>query len=1031
MFSSILLPEGERKLTSNTREGVSKLKRICDESPVFPFEFALAPLCAVRCMRDAAFSGGVARAVALGRASRWRFRGGDDADLQNAKNLLALGNAREAETAFRALLRLPNADEARAGVALSLLSLGSRSEAKIEVEGATTPLSIGVRALFLIEDGDARGAQALLEPLAGANGAPFQLQTLLALAQLQNGDTRGALLSSNRAINSNAQSAGARATLSLAQFFAGQDDTLALRNARLAVELDPFSPLALLSLGRLEAARGNLDEARQALEQAVALSPELFGAQSDLGAIELALDRLPRAEIAFRAALERRPDDARALAGLGAVLLGRGERAGAKTTLDRAVFLAPDDAFVRANRAAFLVENGDLDEAAREGDALLARQNVPANNASTRSNRIDDPTLGALFIRLSEAALFRQKLDDALRFAREGARLLPGSAPARYQLARVFLEQGRTIQAEQGFQLALVFDPNFASARYAFGLLRGSRGFVGSGRVNGTVAAALEASQARTLSFQDLSSPGTSERVQATTQNPTVFRSASRSFGDTQLDGNFGESGSRFGSLSFARESKNRRGALGLNASNVDEAGVRPFAGWRDEDVVVQAGQKAGSNASGVWALASVQRLRPGFDTGETSDPLSALQRVDIQRPTFLVGGNFGNRSAQTRVLLGADHARVRSTLVENLQINNFKTLHGEVRHDRRLNQNLSLVLGWSLGERRLSDFSDSGPIDTPGGTQRFLLNASSTARAQSGYARAVWTPTSRLRVEAELRGRRLHLDQNATFTSIPPDPGAPTGAQPLARNVTVGLPGLIVLFRPSSSSTLRLRSRRLFGSVEDFDLLAPTDLFLTSLDRENPRLALFGRGRSHELEFSHTFPNASFVRLNAFRFSARGALSLLSGQDFIRSRFQGIEAEFNTLLDSRVSLAVRTRFLDGRGVALDFNGDALPGASFAALPKFDGEIDLQYLARNGFFVQVSQAYVGGRREVLADGETLARRSGGFGLSGARIGKRFGLRATVFLEASNLFDKRYTITSRSLNELQAGRRFRVGASVRF
>ncbi|BCM90610.1 hypothetical protein IAD21_02464 [Abditibacteriota bacterium] len=956
----------------------------------------------------------------------------DPQALQNAKSLLQQGNARGGEAAFRALLDSPQADEAQAGVALSLLSNRDRTGAAAVVEGATTPLASAVRALLLLENNDARGAQTLLAPLAAAPGAPFQVHTLLALAQIQNADVVGAERSATRAVELAPTSAGARATLSLAQFFANTKDGAALKNARRAVELDPFSPLALLALGRVEAARGNLDEGRQALEQAVSLSPELPGAQRDLGALELALDRLPRAERALRASLASQPDDARTLAALGTVLLRHGDRTGAKENLDRAVELAPADPYVRANRAAFLVENGDLDAAAREGDFYFARQNTPA--ANTPKNAFvsgDDPTLGALLIRLSESALFRQQLDEAQRYANEAVRLLPGSAPARYQLARVFLEQGRTTQAEQGFQLALVLDPDFADARYALGLVREGRGFAGSARITGQIAAALEASQARTFSFQDLSSPGSSERIQAVLQNLTVFRSASRSFGDSQIDGSLSESGTNSGSFSFARELNKRRSAIGLNLAREEDSGIRPSAASRQQDATIQFGQKSNGDSSGIWALASWQRLQPSFDTQETSSPAAAQQRVNIEKPTLLVGGKFGNRNAQTRVLLDADRTHYNSILLADTLEDDFKALHGEIRHDRRLTQNVSLILGWSLGQRRLIDASDS-VFNAPTGTVHFLTNNDQRARAQTGYARAVWTPSSQWRVEAEMRYRRLNLAKNSSVSVDPPDPNVVFPPNVSNRTVSAGLPGLVVLFRPSQSTTLRLRSRRTMGSIEDFDLLAPTDLFLVSLQRENPLLNPFTRGRSHELELSHTFSNASFARMNLFRFSNGPSSPVISGEPLASSRFQGLETEFSTLLTSHLSLAVRARWLDARGQSLDpMTGNPLPATSLAALPKFDSELDLQYLNRKGFFIQLAQQYVAGRHELLAEGETVPRRSGGFGLTGLRIGKRSGLRSTIFLEVSNLFAKKYTITSRSLTEPQEGRRFRVGASLRF
>lgn len=966
----------------------------------------------------------------------------DAVELKNAKTQFQSGDARGAQRAFRALLNSPNADQARAGLALSLLSNGQRDQARAEIEGAATPFSSGVRALLLLQSGDARGAQRILEPLASGNAAPFQLQTLLSLSQIEVGDARSAIVSAQKAVASNSQSAGAWAALSLAQFFARTNDKIALSNARRAVELDPFSPLALLSVGRIEAARGNLDEARQALEQAVSLSPELPGAQRDLGALELALDRLPRAERAFRASLELAPDDARTLAGLGTVLLRRGRRVEAWQNFNRAVELAPDDLFVRASRAAFFVENGELDAAAREGDFLLARQNTNGTNGNTNNaggtnagdNRAlavgDDPTSGALWIRLSEAALFRQKLNDALRFALQAVRLLPDSAPAQYQLGRVFLEQGRTTQAQSRFQLAAILDSEAPRPRYALGF---TQQLVAQGndvaRPLGQIAAAREGAPNVALSLQNQSSPGASERLQAAIQDPTSVRAASRSFGDVELAGRLGTQRSATGEISVLRESDDQRGLTAFGFRRDTTKGVRAGAGSDESLAAVALGRKAKSSPSALFGYASFERVHPSVDGDFDSDssPISTRRG----RPLLILGANLAKgQSNRTRFLFQVDRNSIDSSDSTGTATIDFSSIHLEARHDRRLSDKWRLSAGASAGQRRY-DVAINSDLSTPDSPLLLFNTSNAVAHNAVVYARLAFEPTRRLKLEDELKIRSFGLHTLTGFRREPSDPLASSQPEEPRQNKAELLPSLVATWRVERATLLRFRARRALGAIEDFELLSPSDLFGFDTSDDVPTLDTGGRGHCFELEANHTFGNASFLRVGLFRVEEGASSRLDTSESFAKSRVQGLRVGFEGLLNRRTAFFSAASWNGSRGQTNNNEGGLYAPSTLSGLPDYSAEVGLQFLGDDGILVQPSVGYIGPRFRARFDGSDARQRPGGFPLFNLRIGKRFGLRRSFYVEASNLFDRSYSLAAGNFQRLQPGRQLRIGATLRF
>lgn len=948
-----------------------------------------------------------------------------------AKAQLQSGDALGAQTAFHDLLDSPRDDEARAGLALAFLSNSQRDEARQMVADATTPLASGVRALLLLEDGDVRGAQQILEPLAESPNAPYQLVSLLALAQIQTGELAVAEQTATRAHTQAPQSAGAAATLAQVQFFRG-NDKVARELARHAIELDPFSPLALLTLGRIEAARGNLDEARQALERAVAIDPKLPGAQRDLGAVELALDRWPRAERAYLAAIEQNPEDARAIAGLGTLFSLEKDAGRARERLERAVAAAPDDPFVRAQQLNFLVKEGDFKGALREGREFLARQSgapptTPATGATLGS---DTPSLGALLISLSEAALFDQKLNEAQDYARRAVRVLRNSSPAQYQLGRVFLEQDRITQAQSRFLISTILDPNSARARYGLGF---TQELITQGddvaRPLGQTEAAVEGAPNAALSLQNQSSPGASERLQAAVQDPTSLRAASRSFGDWQLRGRLGNYSQATGEISYLHESDDGRGLTALGLRRDTTQGVRPGNDASQSQASVALGRKAKNSPSALFAYAGYERVNPVTDADFDQPPVDLIS--GRERPVVIVGANIAQgQNNRIRMTLQLDRNSGKTIYSNGPLDSQYESVHGEARYDRRLSEKWNLNVGGSWGQRRsdiasLTDFSASG---TP---LKFFNNVNFQAQNLVGYARAAFTPSRNLKLEGELKVRSLRTHLLSSYYQEPADPAFPPSSQDIPQEHTQVLPSIVATYRADRSTVLRFRARRLLGAIEDFELLSPTDLFGFNSNGDVPALDFGSRGESYELEVNHTFSNSSFLRLGLFRVEQGIGVRADTVEKFNFSRVQGLRVGYEGLLNHNTSFFTSASWNGSRGETQNPYGGVFSPSTLSGLPDYSAEVGIQYLSDSGLFIQPSLGYIGPRYRARFDGKNARQELEGFPLLNLRIGKRFGLNQSFYIEGSNLLDRTYTLATTGFQRSQPGRQIRAGFTFRF
>ena len=893
-----------------------------------------------------------------------------DATLQIALAQLVLGDTQAAQRVLDPIQEMP---QGRAASGLVALREG-------RVEEAIADLRVALDSPTLQKDAS--------------------LRTILALSLLSRNESAAALVEARRAVQDEPNFADANGALSSVLFFNG-DRKAAETAARRAVSLDIESPLALLSQSRVLLAAGRADEAREAISRAYALAP------SPLLATELAdayarLKQWRKAETFYRRALKTAPDFAPAHAGLGVVLQEQGQTKDAEAALARARVLDPRGALVRARLAQLYVEQGQLERAAAELPDGFKLPRTPEN--------------ALLLVRLSELGLLRDNLFDALEFARRAVVLLPQSGLAHYQLGRVYVEMGRAVQAEEQFRQAVILDPELDKARFALGYVRN---LIETGRDISRPSAILNGvnlgASSRAFEQQNLRTPGVEERVQASLSDPTVARTATRAVGDTQNDGVLGTRDQNDASFSHLNESSDRRSLLGVTASRIERTGQVE----NSDSVVERAGLSIGnnnrSNTAGLFFTANIERANVGLNYGE---PLtsSALSRAETVRSGVLFGGYFRQTQNQrTRWLVRGTSIEDKTRRPDDASRRDMDgdSFDFELRHDWRWNRRQLLSSGLNLGRSRQKSelFLRGIPMVFP--DQR--IETGTRLEQQSFYLRNQFDINSRVTLTGELQRKKLSKESWAIIQ------------EPIFLRFDIPEvdksfwePKAVLDVRLSAQSGLRLRAQRVVGDAGGYELLTPTDLFSTSLSNL-PQLSIGGLSKELDVEAYHTFQNSSLLRLALFdkkmSDTREASFDGLSGELVPRAHLRGARLALEGSL-GKATFFTSVSALRGRDLSND--------RELAFVPRLQAEAGMQWLRRDGLFVQPSWLYQGSRI-VPREGGFVRERRDGFSLFNLRVGKRLGAKSVFFVEVINIFDRPFDI----LGVDQPGRRFRIGTSQRF
>lgn len=230
-----------------------------------------------------------------------------------------------------------------------------------------------------------------------------------------------------------------------------------------AAEIAPDSVEVLNTRGIILYQQGNLEEARAALERALAqvggqniTDRERSTIQVNLGKVYRDLDQLELAQQAFRRAVVLDPANAAAHNNLGNIQYRLGNCSEAEYELSQAASLAPTSLSSVSQLAIVMFECGNVAGSIPHFERALSLEGA-----------VFAPPL---YTYLARAYLDQGRLEEAIRRAQQGALLPPESAEAYYHLGRAYLargNQGDTDSARRALERALEIDPNFAPAQTA------------------------------------------------------------------------------------------------------------------------------------------------------------------------------------------------------------------------------------------------------------------------------------------------------------------------------------------------------------------------------------------------------------------------------------------------------------------------------------------------------------------------------------------------------------------------------------
>ncbi len=218
------------------------------------------------------------------------------------------------------------------------------------------------------------------------------------------------------------------------------------RICRQVLQVDGSQVPALHLLGLIAARNGRDDLARDYLDAAVRLRPDLADAHNTLGIVMAQQGKLAEAAASFRQALRAKPDFAQAHGNLGNALRAQGDLEGAEASLREAIRLRPDLAEASNNLGNVLQQQGRLQEA--EVHLRRAMQLKP-DSADIAFN------LGMLLWKLGKA-------EESIACNQKAIRLNPDHADAHANLGTGLMERGQIEEAIAAYRVALQLQPGDA-----------------------------------------------------------------------------------------------------------------------------------------------------------------------------------------------------------------------------------------------------------------------------------------------------------------------------------------------------------------------------------------------------------------------------------------------------------------------------------------------------------------------------------------------------------------------------------------
>jgi tetratricopeptide (TPR) repeat protein len=254
------------------------------------------------------------------------------------------------------------------------------------------------------------------------------------------------------------------------------------KDFREVVRLRPTFAPGYLNLGLTMASEQNPKESVQLLERAIALNPNLRGAQLFAGIGEYNLGRFAQAGEHLKKAAVISPKDPQAWMWLGVVELALGHSREAAAALDKAADLDPKNVDIMYHRGrAHMDLSKDIYEQMFKSDReswrvhqVLAQSFDEQGNytqAVLEYNRAIQvvPRESGLHEALGDAQWQLNSLDDARAAYEQEVAIDPQSASAVYKLGVILVEQSRPDQAIPLLQRALALDSGMYHANFWLG----------------------------------------------------------------------------------------------------------------------------------------------------------------------------------------------------------------------------------------------------------------------------------------------------------------------------------------------------------------------------------------------------------------------------------------------------------------------------------------------------------------------------------------------------------------------------------
>ena len=238
-------------------------------------------------------------------------------------------------------------------------------------------------------------------------------------------------------------------------------------------------------LGIIHEAKADLASAEANYRKALELDPAIVPAHVNLGILLSRQGKFDRALIELKDAVARDPEYDKALYNLGLVYADLGEPDSALVMLDRALAVSPTYGLAKLAKAAALYEIGDLDEAAREMEALrgdptlggpsraqmdfLAKL-VPERRAWIAGRRSGREMASDRYLlradNLASLGLTARALDTYLQAIAADSL----NAAALFKVGSAHFEAGAFAEAAAAFDRLLRVTPDYKGAHFASGV---------------------------------------------------------------------------------------------------------------------------------------------------------------------------------------------------------------------------------------------------------------------------------------------------------------------------------------------------------------------------------------------------------------------------------------------------------------------------------------------------------------------------------------------------------------------------------